>query len=342
MSLSGFERLGIDDEPGDTWIIPSALSAQELHETYSYIDRYRNDPVMQYGDDDDPVDAEDMLRRKPNTAAKQKKAEYDDDSDGDGIMDDGEEAFLFPPGGPVDDRAKKRNAMQSLKSKRRRRRHMTDADLGNESLDDEEREARRKARLEADLEKRRKIKSKEFVGDSDDDSESDADFFRREEEMRKGQAGRVMEALRAGRVDKKAEGVQGIAKKEAKRKGETLGPMREKRRKSSLARFEESGDDIMPFGGAGSSSSLAQGALSDSSGEEATDTPLSSPHPNSSQDAIGQKVEAMALDTGLGPVESPPTKGTHTITTRSDSDEDQVVKRPARRKYTAVVSDESD
>ena len=101
MTLSGFERLGIDDEPGATWIIPSALSARELHETHDCIDKHRRDPVMQYGDTGE-FEAAEMLRRKPNTAARQKRADYDDDSEG-AATDDGEEDFLFPPGRPVDD-----------------------------------------------------------------------------------------------------------------------------------------------------------------------------------------------------------------------------------------------
>jgi len=352
MTLSGFERLGIDDEPGATWIIPSALSARELHETHDCIDRHRRDPVMQYGDDGDTMNAEDMLRRKANTAARQRRAEYDDDSDGDGIIDDGEEEFLFPAGGPVDDKTRKKDALKEMKSKRRRRRHAAGSEDEDGGLSDATREARRKARLEADREKRRKIKSNEFVGDSDDDVEADAEFFRKEEEMRKGQAGRVMEALRAGRVEKKAEGVQGVAKKEAKRKGDTLNARNGKRRKPSPERLEDSDDDLMSLGDAGSSSPPAKRALSISSEDEATDTPLSSPHPassqtrdhtGSSQDGIGRKIEAVTLSSRPDFEEGTGKGGGDADERESGSDEDVVAKRPSgRRKQMVIVSDDSD
>ena len=350
MTLAGFERLGFDDEPGATWIIPSALSARELHETHECIDRHRRDPVTQYGEDGDAVNAEDMLRRKANTAAKQKRVEYDDDSDGGGIIDDGEEDFAFPPGGPVDDKAKRKDAMKDLKTKRRRR-HPAESDTEDGGLDIAAIEAKRKARLEADLEKRRRIKSKEFVGDSDDDSIADAEFFRREEEVRKGQGRRVMEALRAGRVEKKMEGVQSVAKGEAKRKGEALKGGREKRKKPSSAALKESDDDVMSLGDAASSSPTAKRALSITS-YEAPDTPLSSLHSASSPsrdlvrlspDAIGRKVEAVTLLSRPTDKEDTPTKSMHASDVGADSDEDQVVQRPSgRRKQRAVVLDESD
>ena len=299
---------------------------------------------MQYGEDGDPLNAEDMLRRKANTAAKQRRADYDDDSEDDGVIDDGEEDFLFPPGGPADDRARRKDALKALKTKRRRRRHTAASDDETGGLDDATREAKRKARLEADLEKRRKIKSNEFVGDSDSDSEADAEFFRKEEDMRKGQAGRVMEALRAGRVDKKVEGVQGIAKKEAKRKGGTLNAGREKRKKPSPVALDDSDDDVMSLGDAGSSSPPARRELDVSSEDEATDTPLSSPHPaSSSQDGIGRKVEAVTLNSRRENEEDTRIESADPDEHGSDSDESQVIKRPSgRRQQKAVVSDESD
>ncbi|KAL8791623.1 MAG: hypothetical protein Q9195_005772 [Heterodermia aff. obscurata] len=196
LTLAGFERLGIDDEPGTTWILPSGLTARDLHATHDCIDRHRRDPVMQYGDED-PVSAQDLLRRKPA-----RRAEFDDDSDGivpdEEEEEEEEEEFLFPAGGPVDEKRRKKDALAELKQKRRKRRHSDDEE---EEENEATRERRRKARWEADLEKRRKIKSAEFVGDSsEEDSDADREFFRMEEERRRGQAGRVREALRAGRV----------------------------------------------------------------------------------------------------------------------------------------------
>ncbi|KAK4694485.1 replication fork protection complex subunit TIMELESS/Tof1/Swi1, partial [Lecanoromycetidae sp. Uapishka_2] len=199
MTLSGFERLGIDDEPDASWIIPSSLTSAQLRHTHDIIEQHRMNPIFEYGEDD-PMTAEDLLRRKPTD--KPKRAEYDDDSEGDGILSDTnmEEEFLFPAGGPTIKPNPHKSALDELKKKRRKR-HVVSSD-GEGGLDDETREARRKAKELADSEKRMKIKSREFVHDSDDDSDEDRDreFFAREEARRKGQGERVMEALRAGRV----------------------------------------------------------------------------------------------------------------------------------------------
>lgn len=326
LTLSGFSRLGIDDEPGATWILPSDLTARELHETYEIIDRHRRDPVTQYGDED-PISAEDLLRRK--AAPKARRAEYDDDSEGDGIVPDGEgeaEEFLFPGGGPVDDpSSRKKDALAQLKKKRRKRRDAASEDEeGNEGLDDATREARRKARMEADLEKRRKIKSAEFVGDSGDDSEADAEFYRKEEERRRRQMGRVAEALSAGRVEKDGKGDKDVGnrggKKAGKRKSEKRNSTAEppaKRRKSNKVPLleDEDGDEDEDAPGLDTmsmddSSPPARKTLAISSDEEESDTPLSSPHVaaslntskspfhrarSASQEAIFEKVEAIEL-----------------------------------------------
>ena len=201
MTLSGCERLGIDDEPGATWIIPSSINSTEIRHMHDLIEQHRKNPVFEYGSDD-PMPAESLLRRKP--AEKAKRAEYDDDSEGDGIVSDGnlEEEFLFPPGGPTNKPSSRHTALEALKKKRRKR-HASTSDVEG-GLDDETLEARRRAREKADLEKQRKIKSAEFVKDSDDESdeERDRDFFAREAARRKGQGDKVREALRAGRVTK--------------------------------------------------------------------------------------------------------------------------------------------
>ena len=279
MALVGFERLGIDDEPGATWIIPSALSARELHEFHDTIQKHRNNPVMHYGDED-PLSAEEMLRRKPSS-----RAEYDDDSDGNGIVSDGEEDFLFPGGGGPTNTNRKSAALEELKKTRRKRRLSGDED----GLDPEMLEARRKARIENDLEKWRKIKSSEFVIDSDDEDE-DADrlFFQKEEERRKTHAAKVKEALLAG-------GVNG---------GKESGNMKTKRRKSNAGRetaakkskisafYSDSEDDGLLEDG---SSLPPSRAVSVSSEDESHQTPLSSPHIGSSQEEILRDTNGNAI-----------------------------------------------
>ena len=282
MALAGFERLSVEDEPNATWTIPSSLTSAELKHTRETIEQHRNKPVFEYGEDD-PMTAEELLRRKPTE--KTKRAEYDDDSEGDGIVGDNnvEEEFLFPP----NQRTSHKSALDELK--KRRKRHTVFS--GDESeLDEATREARRKARELADLEKRRKIKSHDFVRDSDEetDEERNREFFAREEARRKGQGQRIMEALQAGRITKTVEDEKvrpsGTSGKEyRKRKSEGVGEDKGKRRKrnSFLDGSEEetqatAGDVDMVT----TSSSPPRRVFSVSSSDDESaveDTPLSSP-----------------------------------------------------------------
>ncbi len=266
MSLAGFERLGLDDVLGAIWIIPSSFSSQQLKEKAEMVEKHELSPQTQYGDDENPIAPQDLLRRKTQYSTR---AEYDDDSGDDGIDDNDEEDFLFPAGGPTIHKAQ---ALNNLKKRRQRESKIVD---GEPALDEETREARRKAREYANLEKRRKIKSDLFVHDSDedDDEERDRDFFAQEEKRRKGQSMRVLEALRSGKVESGDE-TEVVTGKDRKRKiaGDIVA--RAKRRKGSA--LAEDQDDI-PIISGGSSSPTHTSTL-ENSGAEATDTPLSSPH----------------------------------------------------------------
>ena len=270
MTLVGFERLGIDDEPDATWIIPSSLSASELHEIHQIMEKHRNNPIMEYGgDDEEPIRSEDMLRRAPT--AKTHRAEYDDDSDGDGIVSD-EEEFLFPAGGPTN--KNRRSALEDLKKKRRRRRISANQEGGG--LDDETVALKQEARKLAELERRRKIKSEKFVRDIDDESDEEQDraFFAREEERRKGQAAKVREAFEAGRVTTVVEG----------RKRKSLDVDKGKRKRSRLD-LDLSDSDIGAPSDNDSSSPESHGVdVSLNSDEESSVTPSSSPRVDSSQE----------------------------------------------------------
>lgn len=198
MTLAGFERLGIEDEPGVTWIIPSTIAARELHETHEMIEKHRNNPVMEYGEEGNQKTAEDMLRRA--SAEKKRRVEYDDDSGGDdGFISEGDEDFLYAPGGPTP-MEKRADALDELKKKRRRHKNKGDEDI---LTDDEARQAKRKAKLAAEKEKMRRMKSKLMVGDSDEESneEEDRAFFAGEEALRRAQAEKALEALNAGELN---------------------------------------------------------------------------------------------------------------------------------------------
>lgn len=299
MTLSGMERLGIEDEPNATWIVPSSRTSAELRHTHETIEQHRKNPIFEYGDED-RLSAEELLHRKLTDRAK--KVEYDDDSDDDGRASDSDadNDFLHPFSGPVDRPNAHHKALDALKAKRRKRRHSHPVD---DELDDETIEARRQARHRADLEKARKVKSTEFVRDSDDDSDEERDraFFAKEELRRKGQGERIREAFAAGRVkrDIQGEAVHSIArntKKSRKRRTPAAGDGEErdskKRRKKADSDLSDDDDDMTtntdnPSPSPSSSSSPPPPprarnksiSISTSSETEDEPTPLSSPPP---------------------------------------------------------------
>jgi len=345
MILSGFERLGIDDEPNATWIISSSLTSAQLRHRRNIIEQHRMSPIFEYGEDD-PIPAEDLLRRTPTD--RPKRAEYDDDSEGDGIVSDNnvEEEFLFPAGGPTNKSNPYKSALDALKTKRRKRHAVASDDEGG--LDDETREARRKARELADLEKRRKIKSREFVNDSDDESdeERDREFFAREDARRKGQGAKVMEALRAGRITQTIEGEKVKPKLDSgngsrKRKSGAVDGVRKKRRKgSSLGGSDRSDDDgildVNMEDDVMSDSPPRRGPFgSDSEDDDRNeDTPLSSPPMDGL--SLGREGEAAQpeivsakedVDTGDG---------------EEDEDDAPVISTARRRGKIAIFDDSDD
>lgn len=265
MTLAGFERLDADDEPNARWIIPSSLSAKELHETREIIEKHRNNPVMEYGDED-PISAEDMLRRASTTKAR--RAEYDDDSEGDGIVSDDEE-FLFPAGGPTNNNRK--SALENLKKRRKPRNSAVD-----EETDDETKALKREARKKADLERRRKIKSEKFVRDSDEESdeEQDREFFAKEEERRKGQAAKVLEAFKAGKVVAVTEG----------RKRKSIDGDEGESKRSKLDLGLSDSDAAEPSDSDSSPPGPRQADVSANSDTDSSATPLSSPRVDSSHE----------------------------------------------------------
>ncbi len=354
MTLSGFERLGIDDEPGATWIIPSSISSADLRHKHDIVEQHRKNPVFEYGEND-PVTAEEMLRRKPTEHAK--RAEYDDDSDGDGIDSDTnmQEDFLFPPGGPTNKANPHEKALSALKKKRRKR-HSVESD--NEGgIDDKTREERRQAREKADLEKRWKIKSAEFVKDSDDESDEERDraFFAGEEARRKGQGERVREALMAGRISRIVEGEKiKPTVKSTKRKSDAAGSTktRKKRkerddeevepwRKSRKESLDLTDDDVDAEMGNVSSPPRSQGRRDDSSQSGNEDTPLSSPP----LDGLSLSKATDDLQIGLPSLQDSTTKISTLALVSGNDDDDESDAGPvstARRRGRVGVLEDSD
>ncbi|GAB1314277.1 Topoisomerase 1-associated factor 1 [Madurella fahalii] len=182
MKLVGMERLTptLDESPDSTWVIPGTITADELKDSLSLINKAEFTPPTF----EDGELAEDQLRRK--SAPRKPRAAYDDDGDDmNGLINDddddddeeGEDGILFPMGGPT---ARKPDARPAKKGQRRRRRGGREDDSqepSDEQLDEKARLRRRKQ-----LEKARRIKSALYVDprDDEDDPERDREFFEKE------------------------------------------------------------------------------------------------------------------------------------------------------------------
>ncbi|KAG7288968.1 Topoisomerase 1-associated factor 1 [Staphylotrichum longicolle] len=180
MKLVGLERLAptLDESPDSIWVVPGTVSADDLKETISLINRAEFTPPTF----EDGELAEDQLRRK---SAPRKRAAYDDDGDdinnliNDGSDGDGDgDGILFPAGGPT---VRKRTAEDEPPKKRRQRRRREGSE-GPVGLTDEQLDAKARARRQKELEKARKIKSAMYVDPEDDksDSEEEREFFAKE------------------------------------------------------------------------------------------------------------------------------------------------------------------
>jgi replication fork protection complex subunit Tof1/Swi1 len=262
MTLVGFQRIGADDEPGSPWMIPSGLSADQLKQSLDLIKQNEfNPPVF-----DDGKEAEDFIRRKSAGTAARRRTAFDNESDN---AIDSEEEFLFPAGGPT--AMKKSAALEALKKIRRRRRKSGSSDEDDIGLTEEQRKIRADARRARELEKLRKIKSDLYIHDSDEESDEERDrvFFEQEEKLRQRTA---------------LQHLQGVQKSEddsAPKKG----AVSHSTKRSAREMLSDSDSDEDGFQHSRHrSSSTARDDLLEESGNEATDTPLSSsPHIRSSQ-----------------------------------------------------------
>lgn len=195
MKVVGFERMSqtLDEEIGSTWIIPPRHSVDDLQEYKDLINNAElNPPAFEDGET-----AEEQVRRK---TAPRKKVVYDDDDGDDAgdFLDDGDNA-LFPKNLP---NKKLVGPDQDRPAKKRRIRRKSPSGSGDELPSDEEDEVRAeraRKRHKREVDKQRKIKSALYVSPSDDesDAEGDAEFFRREEEIRQ----RVTKALASAPTD---------------------------------------------------------------------------------------------------------------------------------------------
>ena len=275
MTLVGFQPLGIEDDTNASWIIPSSASSSQLFHALEAVKKSEIEPLIL----DDGKSAEDFIRRKAATSSR--RAEYDDDSEGDGFIDNSDD-FQFPAGGPT---VRKSDALELLRDKKARK------DRGSgESLTEEEREARARARREANLQMQRKIKSELFVHDSDDEDNEDRDkeFFAKEEELRKAQGRRVLDAVLQGIADEDDDGSVGVAVSSRSSKKRKQASVKTRRRKR--ARTADGSSDAEDATSPTSGNSPPGRSLSEDN--EPTDTPLSSPHLQSSQERRSRLAES--------------------------------------------------
>ncbi|KAL1610260.1 Topoisomerase 1-associated factor 1 [Paraconiothyrium brasiliense] len=323
LTLVGFARLGADDDPDATWVIPSPLNSKDLQEAIDLIRKYEFEPPT-YADGKGP---EDMLRSKLTAARRSnRRVDWDDDDDDDDIDHDsagdrGEYALDEPAARKADGSGKK-----LLK---RRRRVRTPVEL-----DDEEKQERADARRQKEIEKQLKVKSTMFVHDSDDedDPEADAAFFAREEVLRAQNKANIARSLVLGNTE------PAVPKK---RKADGLRVNKSRRRKvqpkqrAGPIESDESDVEEPDIASAGYSSGRAQSEERhldlDDSEDEATDTPLSSQLAGTAEVSTKNTVLNASRDDDVTMADA-------------DDDEDEVVtvRRPPMRNTRAGFIVDSD
>ena len=235
MNVAGFERLGVEDVPGASWVIPAGLTSKALRESISTINKSLLNPMPE-GSTEDP--RQHLQRRKPGQAREDANqgtldVNFGSDSEGEDVPD----GPLFPP-----NPRSKFGALDELKKKRKKK--MSEAQ--REPLDDETIEARREARLSNALARQQKIKSDLFIHASDEESDEEADkeFFRLEEERRKAQAENIKNALMTGGRDKAT--TKGKTASVRKRQGDgvsTTGAESKRRRRGPGSTGSDAGSD---------------------------------------------------------------------------------------------------
>jgi replication fork protection complex subunit Tof1/Swi1 len=328
MTLVGWTRLGEAHDPDASWIIPSSLTWTDLQEAIDLIRKYEFAPPT-YEDGKGP---EDLLRSKASAARRStRRVDFDDDDGNEDIAnaeeeDHGEYAHDAPTGRKPDGERKK------LKRRQRARTPV--------ELDDEEKDRRAAARRKKELERLAKEKSTMFVHDSDDedDAERDAEFFAREEALRKEMTKAFGKSLVLATVE------PAVPKK---RKAEESAPNSKRRktppkRKAPFADSDDESDEDMDDVASVSSRALPTTEARDvqvDSEDEAIDTSTSSQH--------GNGVHESDERTPIKPTASTATKNQDVTMADSDDDDDEdedvpVVRRPMARNTRAGFIIDSD
>ncbi|CAG8977409.1 hypothetical protein HYALB_00007039 [Hymenoscyphus albidus] len=336
MTLVGFARIGVDDDPDGSWVVPHPLTADQLKESLDLIKKSEFSPPVF----DDGQEAGDYIRRKSATAASRKRAVFDDDDDG--IDDDEEEEFEFAPGGPT--AMKPSEALKELKKRRRLKRKGSEDE--NSGLTDEQAAARAEARRLKDLEKNRKIKSDLFVHDSDDedDEERDKAFFE-QERLREKAKDDLMKGLLSTGVAKQPSAARKKRDSSAisiDSDDEDGPPAVSSKRRRSKADEDDSEDDV-PVVVSGRSSTTARDDILEDSDEEATDTPMSSPHVKPKAKQTKKRRVDLSDDEEEEEEAFGAAKNSAMVLDDEDEDEEMPAVKPARQRMrSGFVVDSSD
>jgi replication fork protection complex subunit Tof1/Swi1 len=327
MTLVGWSRLGEAHDPDASWIIPSAFTSTDLQQAIDIIRKYEFAPPTY----DDGKGPEDLIRSKASAARRStRRVDFDDDDnegiDNDEVEDHGEYGADAPTARKPDGERKK------LKRRQRARTPV--------ELDDEEKDRRAAARRKKELEKLAKEKSTMFVHDSDDedDAERDAEFFAREEALRKEMTKAFGKSLILATIEP-------AVPKKRKAEDSTSRSKRRKtppKRKAPFADSDDETDEDVDDAVSASSRALsteARDVLPVESEDEATDTPLSSQHVNG--------VRESDEDTPMRPIASSALRNSDVAMADGDNDTDEdedvpVIRRPMVRNTRAGFIIDSD
>ncbi|KAI5236327.1 timeless-domain-containing protein [Aureobasidium subglaciale] len=307
LKLLSLDRLGENDDPDASWIVPSSMPSSLLLSNLALIRKFEFDlPTFEGG-----VAPESLLRSK-SAAGLHARADrsavasaVNSDDEGDTLSDlDDQAAALFEPGGPTSrpaDYEKPRSKKRLLQRKA-------------PELSEEERLLRAQERDAREREKNAKVKSALRITDSDDedDAEKDAEFFALEEQRRKKISGVIRNAL-LNEVDDSA-GQKGKRKAKATKEKTAKG----KKRKTITIEDDSDGD-----------------------GELASDTEMS----DVSAVDLSSDAEEAPEDTPMDTVSPIKTSTAVVIDEDENEDEDDIVQaRPARARPSARLPflDDSD
>jgi replication fork protection complex subunit Tof1/Swi1 len=328
MKLIGLERLDQDDIPGAAWMVPSAVTSNELRMALQKMESgEKGDTLAEYRE---PKALEEYLKRKPAGPVRDEDDEVRlvSDSEGEESFD---ETMLFPAGGPT-----ARTPDEPIQPKRRVLKRRNRRDVG-----DEEKEERAKKRKEKELEKRRKIKSDVFIHESDDESddERDRDFFAKEEERRKMAERNMLKAIEAAKKEESRK-----RKNEAEDEG-----MGSRKRKAIVVSDGSNSDEEEESSQEREALRFGSDAVADDSAEDTElNIGLDSDEESEDDTPISSRRHgpvAMELDPEANKENLDGDKTSQDVLMSDDQDdeEDSPIKRPARRNIRAgFIIDDTD